>query len=165
MNSVRPSILNRPQKGESRRGEETADDAWVKEEKRLVARRVRLASYEKEFRVTHTHQATSEERKNRVEALSNAHDMILKSHNAVKQRQHESDMEFARNQNRVLEIERSEDAARQAARRQAAMLASKLNEKIAEEKRQQRTVLKKKENEFDNIMIQESVNQKRTFLY
>ena len=165
MNPVRPSILNRPQKSGSRHGAETADDAWVKEEKRLEARRARLASYEKEFRVSHTHQATPVERKDRIESLSKAHDSILKSHTAVKDRQHQSDLEFARNQERVLNAERAEEAARQAARRQAAIQASKLNEKIAEERRKEKMVQRKKEAEFDNVMIQESVNRKRTFLY
>ena len=165
MNTVRPSILNRPQKSGSRHGAETADDAWIKEEKRLEARRARLASYEKEFRVTHTHQTNATERKDRIDSLSKAHDMILKSHNALKQKQHDSDMQFARSQEQVLKIERAEEAARQAARRQAAVNASKLNEKIAEEKRQQKVVQKKKEDAVDNAMIQDSVNRKRTFLF
>lgn len=165
MNSVRPSILNRPQKVGSRHGEETADDAWVKEEKRLNARRAKLASYETQFRVTHTHQASAEERKGRIESLTKAHDMILRTHNAVKDREKQSDRDFAVNQAAVLRAQAEEEAARNAARRRAAVEAMQLNRKISEERRNQRVVSRKKENEFDNTMIQETLSQKRTFLY
>jgi hypothetical protein len=165
MNSVRPSILNRPQKSGSRHGEETADDAWVKEEKRLNARRAKLASYETQFRVTHTHQASEEERKGRIESLTKAHDMILKSHNAVKEREKQNDRNFAASQAIVLRAQAEEEAARNAARRRAAIEAMQLNRKISEERRSERVVQRKKQNEYDNVMIQETLSQKRTFLY
>lgn len=165
MNTVRPSILNRPQKSGSRHGEETADDAWVKEEKRLNARRAKLASYETQFRVTHTHQASAEERHQRIQSLTKAHDMILKSHNAVKDREKQNDRDFAQNQNRVLQAQAAEEAARNAARRRAAIEAMQLNRKISEERRTQRVVARKRENEYDNVTIQQTLSQPRTFLY
>jgi hypothetical protein len=165
MNSVRPSILSRPQHGPSRRGEETLNDAWEKEEKRLEARRARLASYETQFRVTHTHQVTAEERRERIDSLQKAHDMILTSHNAVKNREKNNERDFARSQTMALAQQKMEDDAKAAAKRQAAVETMRMNRRIAEEKREQSRVNRRVESNYDNAMIQQTLSQPRTFLY
>jgi hypothetical protein len=165
MNTIRPSIMLRPCKVQSRSGLETADDAWIQEEKRLEARRQRVAGYETQFRVTHTYDATREERRDRVDSLQAAHDMLMRTREQARDRQRKSDRDWSESLSRVAAQQEAEDRARANARRQAEVEASRANQAIAEARRAARSVGKQKENAFDNEMIRQTLSARRTFLY
>jgi hypothetical protein len=166
MQNCRPSILLRNRRAESRSGAETADDAWVVEERRLEARRQRRDSYEQNFRVTHApHASSEEERRERIQGLQSAHRTLHQAREAKKQDEKQTDLSFAKNQRAVEAQKAAEDAARDHARKMAAYEAGLLNKQIAEAKRAQAAAARKHEIKNDNAMIQQNLSAQRTFLY
>lgn len=166
MQNIRPSIMLRGVRPSSRAGQETADDAWVVEERRLEAKRAKRGAFETEFRLTHaTHDVTSDERRGRIEALRSSHNLLHDARERRKQQEQALDQAFAKTQAQVAAQNAAAEDARERQKKLAAMEASRMNRDIAEARRAAKVVNRKVEVETDNQMIKETLAAKRTFLY